>query len=182
MSTPSVLLPVLVWGEAIFGGETWKQSPFGLFISKRNLKLLTSSEKDQSLDSWVPCRLWGRQWARSGKRRWSRDVVSDASDVQQVLLRNHSLSLSLSAAQATSVTALNRFWHGLHGHHRQFPRRPCRWPSVGRHLSAAEAAKPQLATPLFLRWTKACRLAIVSVRLYSVLTAVEKHANASPNR
>ena len=53
--------------------------------------------------------------------RRSRDVVSatiNASDVQHVLLRKH----SLSAAQATSVTALNRFWHGLHVHHR----RPCR--------------------------------------------------------
>ena len=43
-------------------------------------------------------------------------------------------------------------------------------------LSAAEAEEPLLATPPFLRWTKAYRPAIVSVKLYSVLTAVEKHA------
>ena len=47
---------------------------------------------------------------------------------------------------------------------------------IGRHLSAAEAEEPLLATPPFLRWTKACRIAIVSVTLYSVLTEVEKHA------
>ena len=43
-------------------------------------------------------------------------------------------------------------------------------------MSAAEAEEPLLVTPPFLRWTKAYRLAIVSVRLHSVLTAVEKHA------
>ena len=88
----------------------------------------------------------------------------------------------LSAAQATSVTALNRFWHGVHVHHRKFSRRPCLWPSVWRQSSAAEAAKPLLATPQVLRWTNSCRRAIGSVRLYSVLSAVEKHAVASPNR
>ena len=40
----------------------------------------------------------------------------------------------------------------------------------------AEAAEQLLATTPFLRWTKPYRLAIVFVKLYSVLTAVEKHA------